>query len=158
VSLDQGRMGRIREQEKDMLKPPIWFWMTSGAGLLWNAYGVWQFGQSLMATGQSLIAQGMTAAQAAVMMGYPGWMTLAFAMGVLGGLVGSVLLLLRRKGAVAVLAASLAGYVVLYLGDVTQGVFAAMGTPQVVVLTVVVAIAVGLLALARWAGKSALLA
>jgi hypothetical protein len=111
-----------------------------------------------MATGQSLIAQGMTAAQAAVMMGYPGWMTLAFAMGVLGGLVGSVLLLLRRKGAVAVLAASLAGYVVLYLGDVTQGVFAAMGTPQVVVLTVVVAIAVGLLALARWAGKSALLA
>jgi hypothetical protein len=56
------------------------------------------------------------------------------------------------------LATSLLAYLVLYLGDVTQGVFAAMGAAQVIVLTVVVAIAVGLLLLARHAKKSARLA
>lgn len=140
------------------MTPPIWFWAASGAGLAWNAYGLWQFGQSLLASTETLLAMGLTPEQAAVMTGYPAWMTLAFAVGVLGGLAGSALLLLRRGLALPVLAASLAGYVVLYLGDVTQGVFAAMGMAQVVVLTVVVAIAVGLLMLARHAKKSAMLA
>ncbi len=131
-----------------MTKPPIWFWAASAAGLLWNVYGLWQFAKSLTATPESLLASGMTAEQAAIMTSYPTWMTFAFAMGVMGGFVGSVLLLLRRGRALPVLTVSLAGYVVLYLGDVTQGVFVVMGTPQVIVLTVVVAIAVGLLMLA----------
>ena len=45
---------------------------------------------------------------------------IAFALGVLGGLVGSVLLLLRHRTALPVFAASLAGYIVLYIGDITQ--------------------------------------
>jgi hypothetical protein len=104
------------------------------------------------------MASGLTQAQATVMTTYPGWMTLAFAVGVLGGLAGSALLLVQRRLAVPVLATSLLAYLVLYLGDVTQGVFAAMGAAQVIVLTVVVAIAVGLLLLARLAKKSARLA
>lgn len=139
------------------MRPPIWFWAASGAGLLWNAYGLWQFAGSLSATADSLVASGLTPEQATVMTTYPAWMTLAFAIGVLGGLVGSVLLMLRRALAVPVLVASLAGYIVLYLGDITEGVFAAMGAPQVIVLSVVVAIAVGLLLLARHAKKSAFL-
>ena len=139
-----------------MTKPPIWFWAASGAGLVWNAYGLWQFAGSLVATPDSLVA--MTPEQAAVMTSYPVWMTIAFAIGVLGGLLGSALLALRRGLAVPVLLASLVGYIVLYVGDMTQGVFAAMGAPQVIVLTVVVAIAVGLLLLARHAKKTLLLA
>ena len=139
-----------------MTKPPIWFWAASGAGLVWNAYGLWQFAGSLVATPDSLV--GMTPEQAAVMTSYPVWMTIAFAIGVLGGLLGSALLALRRGLAVPVLVASLVGYIVLYVGDMTQGVFAAMGAPQVIVLTVVVAIAVGLLLLARHAKKTLLLA
>ncbi len=141
-----------------MTKPPIWFWAASGAGLLWNAYGLWQFGKSLSATPDSLMTSGMTAEQAAIMTSYPVWMTLAFAIGVLGGFAGSALLLLRRVWALPILAASLVGYIVLYLGDMTQGVFAVMGAAQVIVLTVVVAIAVGLLLLARHAKKTLLLA
>ena len=139
-----------------MTKPPIGFWAASGAGLVWNAYGLWQFAGSLVATPDSLV--GMTPEQAAVMTSYPVWMTIAFAIGVLGGLLGSALLALRRGLAVPVLVASLVGYIVLYVGDMTQGVFAAMGAPQVIVLTVVVAIAVGLLLLARHAKKTLLLA
>ena len=82
-----------------MTRTPLWYWATAGAGLIWNAYGTWQFGLSLTATTQSLVASGLTPEQAQVMTTYPAWMTLAFALGVLGGLVGSVLLLLRHRTA-----------------------------------------------------------
>jgi hypothetical protein len=67
------------------------------------------------------------------------------ALGVLGGALGCVLLLLRKAAATTVFALSLAAYLVLYIGDMTLGVFAAFGFSQVAILTVVVAIAVGLL-------------
>ena len=75
-------------------------------------------------------------------------MTSAFAIGVFGGALGSVLLLLRNKAAAPVFAISLAGYVVLYIGDITQGVFAVFGARQVIILTTVVLIASALLWLA----------
>lgn len=136
-----------------MIKHPIWFWAASGAGLLWNAYGLWQFAGSVTATTDSLVASGQTLEQAAVMTTYPAWMTVSFVIGVLAG---SVLLMLRCALAVTVLVVSLMGYIVIYLGDITQGVFAVMGAPQVIILSVVVAIAVGLLA--RHAKKKLLLA
>ena len=91
----------------------------------------------------------LTAEQAAVMLGYPVWMTVVFAVGVFGGAIGCLLMLARSAVAVPVFALSLFGYIALYIGDIIHGVFAAMGTPQVVVLTVVVAIAAGLWAVAR---------
>ena len=63
--------------------------------------------------------------------------------------IGCLLMLARSAVAVPVFALSLFGYIALYIGDIIHGVFAAMGTPQVVVLTVVVAIAAGLWAVAR---------
>lgn len=128
---------------------PLWFWSVAGLGLAWNVFGAVQFTGSLSATAESLQAQGLTAEQAAVMLGYPVWMTIAFAIGVFGGALGCLLLLARRAIAVPVFALSLAGYLALYAGDILHGVFAAMGAPQVAVLTVVVAIAAGLWALAR---------
>jgi hypothetical protein len=128
---------------------PLWVRTLAGLGVAWNVYGVIQFQSTVFATAEDLMAQGMTAAQATVYSGVPIWMDIAFALGVFGGLVGTILLLLGRREAVPVLAASLAGYLVLYVGDITEGVFAAMGLSQVVVLTVVVLIAAGLLVLAR---------
>ena len=40
---------------------------------------------------------------------------------------------------------SLIAYVILYIGDITEGVFAALGASQVIILTFVVAVAAGLL-------------
>lgn len=128
---------------------PVWVWIVAILGLAWNAFGAVQFVGSLNATAESLQAQGMTAEQAAVMLGYPAWMTIAFAIGVFGGLLGCVLLLLRQRLTVPVFIISLGAYVALYVGDIVHGVFAALGMPQIVVLTVVVLIAAGLLWLAR---------
>lgn len=127
---------------------PIWFWIAAVLGLAWNIFGLVQFIGSLSATSESLQAQGMTPDQAAVMLGYPGWMTAAFAIGVVGGTIGCGLLLAKKAVAVPVFAASLLGYVALYFGDIIHGVFAALGTPQVAVLTTVVLIAAVLLWLA----------
>jgi hypothetical protein len=119
---------------------------VAALGLVWNAFGLFQFVGSLQNTPESLMAMGMSAEQALVYSSYPAWMTAAFALGVVGGVVGSLLLVLRDRRATQVFLASLLGYVVLYVGDVTEGVFAALGAPQVIVLTVVVAIAAALLA------------
>ncbi len=126
-------------------------------GLAWNIFGVVQFLGSLSATPESLAATGLTPEQAAIMLGYPVWMTAAFAVGVLGGLVGCVLLLLKKRISVPVFVISLIGYIVFYVGDLTEGVFAAIGASQVAILSSVVIIAAALLWLSRhFAQKGAL--
>lgn len=130
-------------------KPALWFWIATALGLAWNVFGLVQFAGSLGATTESLVAAGLTSEQAAVMLGYPSWMTVAFAIGVVGGTVGCVLLLLRKGLALPVFVASLIGYVALWIGDWIHGVFAAMGSEQLIILTTVVAIAAALLWLAR---------
>jgi hypothetical protein len=137
-----------------MLKPaPKSFWLIALLGLAWNVFGVVQYLASVSATQESLIASGMTPEQAAVMLGYPAWMTAAFAIGVFGGTLGCLVLLLCKKMAVPVFAVSLAAYIVLYIGDITEGVFAALGAPQIIILTSVVAIAAALLWFARRSEK-----
>ncbi len=128
---------------------PTWFWIVAGLGLLWNVFGVMQFLQSLSATKESLMTMGMTDAQAQTMSNYPVWMTVAFAVGTFGGLLGSILLLLKKKLATKVFVLSLIGYIVLYIGDITEGIFAAIGSSQVIILTAVVLIAAGLQWLSR---------
>jgi hypothetical protein len=120
------------------------FWGIALGGLAWNVFGIVQYLASVNATPASLIAGGMAPEQAAVMTGYPAWMTGAFAIGVFAGTIGSILMLLRKKIAVPVFLISLIAYIVLYIGDITQGVFAAMGMPQVIILSMVVAIAFAL--------------
>lgn len=122
--------------------------VAAGAGLAaaWNAYGVVKLLETVTAGPETFQAMGMTAEQAAIYGNQPLWMTAAFAVGVLGGLTGSVLVGLRRRFAVPVLAASLVGYLVLFVGDVTEGVFAALGAPQVAVLSFVVAVAAAMFA------------
>lgn len=128
---------------------PLWLTVTATAGIAWNLYGAVQFAGAVTATGESLVASGLSPDQAAVMTGYPAWMTAAFFIGVAGGLVGSVALLLGQSLARQMLLASLVAYVALWVGDAVHGVFAALGTTQVVILTLVVLIAAGLFAASR---------
>ena len=148
----------MREQLETGMRGRAAVWLPGAAlaGLGWNLFGLWQFAGSLRQTGESLMAAGMTAEQAEIYLALPGWMTAVFAVGVIGGAVGSVLLLLRRAVAVPVFALSLGGYVALFAGDLAYGVFA--GIPeQLVIITCVVLIAVALFALSLFARKRAML-
>lgn len=123
--------------------------VLAAAGLLWNIYGIVQFSRTAGASAQDLQQMGMSAEQAALYASLPFWMTAVFFIGVAGGTLGSVLIMARSRAATPVLAVSLAAYVALFAGDAALGVFAAFGAGQVAVLGLVVAIAAGLLALAR---------
>jgi len=134
-------------------KLPLWFWISAALGLLWNLFGLFRFSVDSFASVEKLMASGMTQAQASLYTGLPVWMTIVFAVGVIGGTLGCILLLLRKKQAFAVFSASLAGYIALYAGDIALGVFAAFGTPQVAILTSVVLIASALLWLSHVSQK-----
>ena len=131
---------------REKLRPalPKWFWPVAVLGLAWNVFGVVQFLSKVQGSVGSLMSSGLTKEQAELYANLPLWMDGCFAVGVFGGTVGCVLLMLRLQATKAVFALSLAAYVLLYIGDITQGVFAAFGAPQVLVLTLVVAIAAGL--------------
>lgn len=132
---------------------PRWLPIAAALGLLWNLFGIFRFSASFGASVEGLMRQGMTAEQAALYHGLPVWMTAAFAVGVFGGAIGCVLLWLRKPAATAVFALSLCAYLVLYIGDIVLGVFAAFGPSQIAVLTLVVVIAAILFALSRRAGR-----
>lgn len=133
-------------------KRPLWLTLPSGAALAWNVFGLWQFGKFLNQTPTSLMAEGMTEAQAAAYTLLPGWMTLVFAVGVLSGTLGTALLLMQRRSAVPVLVVSLVGYVALFVGDWAHGLFDILPM-QLAILSMVVAIAAASLGLALFAFK-----
>lgn len=124
---------------------PKWFWVVAALGFAWNVFGVVQFLETAQGTVGSLMSNGLTKEQAELYAGLPLWMTSAFAVGVFGGVIGCILLLLKMPTAKTVFGISLAAYIILYIGDITQGVFAAFGLSQVLILSTVVAIAAGLL-------------
>ena len=131
---------------------PPWFWGMAGFGVLWNLYGIYQFVGTLTPAGRSAMAAGMTAAQAQIYFSLPGWMTAVFAIGVFGGLLGSLALAARRAAALPICAVSLAGYIALFAGDVYFGVFEAIPA-QLAILVFVVFVAVALFVTA-WAARS----
>lgn len=131
---------------------PLWLMVPAGAALAWNVFGLWQFGKFLTQTPASLMAEGMTEAQAAAYTALPGWMTLVFAVGVIGGTLGTALLLWQRRSAVAVLGVSLAGYIALFAGDWAYGLFEVLPS-QLAILSMVVGIAAASLGLALFAAK-----
>lgn len=93
-------------------KSPAWFWGVAGAALLWNLVGVISFFSIVTMSAETIAA--MPAAESALYERMPLLTKVAFAVGVFGGVAGSVLLLLRKKNAVLVFIVSLVGIVVQF--------------------------------------------
>ena len=92
-------------------KVPISFWVVAGLGVLWNGFAVvafWLTGthdQQTMAQTPPEMALALTQT--------PTWAIAAWGLAVVAALVGSLLLVFRRKLAVPAFVVSLAGLVVL---------------------------------------------
>ena len=90
----------------DAVKTPWHLWAVGIVSLLWNAGGV----ASYLATKfNALDAFGMPTETHSYFYGFPAWAVAFWALGVWGSFIGSALLLLRRKLAVAAFAISLIG-------------------------------------------------
>ena len=106
-------------------KPPIWFWIVSIVGLVWNGMGVNQYLGKAYQT-ESWKAQ-YTAEDLAMMADLPAWITAAFAIAVFAGAIGCLALLLRKKWAHGLLVLSLLAVIVQMGYMIAQGMVKNMG-------------------------------
>ncbi|PVM91925.1 hypothetical protein DDF67_06405 [Caulobacter endophyticus] len=104
-------------------KTPWHLWLVGVVAVLFNAIGVFDFTMSMIQGEAYMAAAGMTPEQIAHYREMPAWMTLVWAIGVLGAFGASALVLLRRKLAFPVFAVSLAAFLVslLYTYALTDG-------------------------------------
>lgn len=91
-------------------KPSTLFWVVSILALLWNLMGVFAFAAQMAMTPEML--QALPADQRAVYENTPAWATIAFGVAVIGGALGCILLLIRKRLAIFVLTLSLLGIIV----------------------------------------------
>jgi len=95
------------EETRQASTVPNWFWAAAGLALLFEAFGCYMYFAHVTADRASLPLD-----QRAMWDATPMWMVAAYAIAVWVGLVGAVLLLMRRKLAVPVLLVSLIAVVV----------------------------------------------
>ena len=93
-------------------KPPVWFWVVAGIGLIWNIIGVLSFISTVSMNAETLAA--LPQAEQALFANTPIWANVAFAVGVFGGVLGCLFLLLRKNIATILFIASLVGIVIQF--------------------------------------------
>ncbi|MCA0931898.1 hypothetical protein LCM02_05505 [Lutimonas saemankumensis] len=86
-------------------KSPKGFWIIGIVALLWNLMGVASYLQQAYMTDEALAA--LPTEQQALYENVPAWVTGAFALAVFGGLLGCILLLIKKKLATVVFIISL---------------------------------------------------
>jgi hypothetical protein len=91
----------------------------------------------------------MSPEQISVITALPSWVTFVFGVGVVTSLVGSVLMYLRHRFAMATLSVSFLAFALLTIAYSIYGVFEALGTQQLGIMITVVVIAAILAFLSR---------
>ncbi len=102
---------------------PWHLWVVGVIAVLWNAYGGYDYTMSMTQGATYMATAGMTPDQITYYDGMPAWMTAVWALGVWGGVLGSLLLLLRNKLAFPVFAVSFAAFLtsLLYVYGLSDG-------------------------------------
>ncbi len=88
-------------------KPPMTFWIVGGAALVWNLIGFVVYFTTMKMSPEDMAV--FTQAQQNVLNSTPMWATSANAIAVNAGVLGSLLLLLRKAWAVPLFILSFAG-------------------------------------------------
>ncbi len=137
-------------------KLPVWFWAIGIFALLWNGLGVAAYAAEVLMSAEDFAE--LSEAEQQLYANRPYWASAAFAVAVIGGFMGSVMLLLRRAIAVRLFLLSFiavlvqfSSYFILdgYLEYISKaGWFMPISIPV---------LAVAFLLFARWAGKKSLL-
>ena len=95
---------------EETVRTPVHLWIVGGLSALWNAFGAFDY--VMTQTRNEAYLAAFTDAQRAYFDSFPAWMEAAWACGVWGGLLGSLLLLARSRHAVLAFGVSLAGLLV----------------------------------------------
>lgn len=112
------------------------YWVIAIISLLWNAFGGFDYYIS-QTRNPAYLAQ-FPAEIVTFMDAMPAWVTVAWAIGVWGSVLGSILLLIRSRWAVQAFIASLAGLVASTAYQVAVGMPPSMMTPAMLGMTLVI--------------------
>lgn len=98
--------------EESSTKPGTAFWVISGVLVVWNLIGLMFYYQQSTLTPEKMQELGLTAQQIAHISNTPAWGHSGYAIAVNAGLLGAVLMLLRKAWAMPLFVLSLAGALV----------------------------------------------
>lgn len=131
-----------------MSKPAVWFYVVAVLALLWNLLGCMAFVADLRLTPEDIAK--LPEAQQVLYRARPVWAIAATGVAVIGGALGCLALILRKRWATGLLVASLLGVLAQDFGlfVLMDGVHIA-GMVAVVLQTIVLLVAIALVALAR---------
>ena len=130
-----------------VVKRPAWFWVVAVLALLWNLFGLAMFYMQYTMSPEQL-AQ-LPEAQRSLQEGFPDWLWALYAVAVIAGTLGSVLLVMGKRLALPVFWVSLVAVVVqfgycLFPGGMIEVLGPAQALPMPIVVTVVAALLVWL--------------
>lgn len=131
-------------------KPSANFWIIGGAALFWNLLGLFLYYQNVTTTAADL--QQAPPEMQDLVLNMPVWATSAYATAVTAGVLGSLLMLLRKSWAVPIFMLSLAGVIIQdFHAFVLKNAFAIIGPIWSAVSLVVFIVA----ALLAWYSRKA---
>ena len=93
-------------------RTPWHLWAVGVVSLLWNAFGCYDYTMTKLDGAAYMSGMGMSDEAITYMAQLPSWLTVFWALGVWGSLLGSVLLLMRSRHAVTAFIVSLIGLAV----------------------------------------------
>lgn len=121
-------------------KPSIVFWVVGTLFLLWNAFGCYLYYMDMTMSHEAYVTA-YGEAMADVRDQYPAWSKAAYAIAVWGGLLASIMLLLRKGWALPLFVVSVVAAVISFIWGLTNAdAKAAAGTTGFVMPVIVVAI------------------
>lgn len=143
--------------DQDNSATPLSLWLIGGAALIWNLFGMMVYVMTVSATPEQLASQ-YSEAEIAFVQSVPAWATSANAIAVTAGVIGSVLLLMRRSQALPVFIVSLLALVVQNLHSfVVTDVVSVFGMVPLYIAATVFVIAIALTLYAYLGQRSGLL-
>ena len=134
---------------------PWHLWAVGMLALLWNGFGGYDY--VMTQTNNAAYLAQFTPEQRAYFDSFPMWMEAIWAIGVWGGVLGSVLLLLRSKWAFHAFLASLVAFAVSVVYGQTSGGAAVMGTTGMIFSAVIFLLGLGFVMYSRMMSRKGVL-
>jgi hypothetical protein len=130
-------------------KPPTAFWIVGSVALVWNLIGLMLYYMQVSATDEVLRAA-YGDAEYEYLSSIPTWVTSAYAIAVTAGVLGCILLLMRKAWAIYAFIVSLVAIIVQdTYSFVLSDAMTVFGTGVIVIPIVVLIIAIGLVFYSR---------
>ena len=137
-------------------KTPIWFWIIGIVALIWNGLGVGAYASDIIMSAEDFAK--LTEVEQNLFANRPYWATAAFAVAVIAGFGGSVMLLLRRPIAVRLFLLSLIAVMIQFSSYfILDGYADYIGQTGWIMPISILILAVVFFLFARWAEKNRLL-